>query len=77
MVNLYKDPEGKAIFPVSDPANSAPPHQSSSNQEHSADVQTVKSLKTRIAELEAALSHINQVCLNVNLLLSLLVCNRI
>jgi len=55
MVNLYKDPEGKAIFPVSDPANSAPPHQSSSNQEYSAGVQTVKSLKTRIAELETAL----------------------
>jgi len=55
MVNLYKDPEGKAIFPVSDPANSAPPHQSSSNQEHSSDVQTVKTLKARIAELEAPL----------------------
>ena len=70
MVYLYKDPEGKAIFPVSDPIDLPPTHRSSSQQENSADTQTVKSLKTRIAELEAALSHINQVCLYVDLQIS-------
>ena len=65
MVSLYKDPEGKAIFPISDGSNPAPPVQNmrNSKQESSADAQMVNSLKTRIADLEAALSHINQVCL--------------
>jgi len=70
MVYLYKDPEGKAVFPVSDPIDLPPTYRSSSQQENSADTQTVKSLKTRIAELEAALSHINQVCLYADLQVS-------
>ena len=62
MVNLYKDPKGETIFPISNPTN--PPQQSSNQQGYS--IQTVKNLKTRIAELEAAISEKNKVCLDVH-----------
>ena len=63
MVNLYKDPDGEAIYSNSDTTNPVPSHPSNGQQEYSVDVQTVKSLKTRIAELEATLSQLNEVCL--------------
>ena len=62
MVNLYKDPDGRAIFTITDQTNKVI-HRSTDQPECSVDVQTVKTLKTRIAELEAAMSHINQVCI--------------
>jgi len=62
MVNLYKDPDGKTIFTITDQTNKVT-HWSTDLPECSVDVQTVKTLKTRIAELEATISHINQVCL--------------
>jgi len=61
MVNLYKDPDGKTVFPFKPSTNAASSHQNSDYQEHAVDVRTVKSLKTKIAELEAALSEMSQV----------------
>ena len=61
MVNLYKDPEGETVYPNTESTNPVPSLSSSGQQEYSVDVQTVKSLKTRIAELEASLSQMNKV----------------
>ena len=65
MVNLYKDPDGETVFPFKPSSNLSHRH-SSVRKEHSSDVQTVINLKERIAELEAAMSQMNKVCLDVN-----------
>lgn len=65
MVSLYRDPQGQTIFPTSAQTNHVRSqifHQS----EGSSDAEIVRTLRRRLAELEATQSQNNQVRQNVH-----------